>query len=72
MKHQGKEFQHDISKLQDQVDEPQYCNKNSATPKATDFNYQLGVRTNLRGIDTICAAYNVSFICCHDVTECMY
>jgi len=53
-------------------DEPQYCNKNVATPKANNFNYQLGVHTNLRGIDTICAAYNVSFLCYHDVMECMY
>ena len=37
-------------------DEPWYCNKNVATPKATDFNYQPDVRTKLRGIDTICAA----------------
>jgi len=36
-------------------DEPRYCNKNVATPKATDFNYQPEVRTNLGGIDTICA-----------------
>ena len=50
-------------------DEPWYCNKNVATLKATDFNYQPGVRTNLRGISTICAAYNVSFLCCHDVME---
>ena len=40
-------------------DESQYCNMNTATPKATNFNYQLGVRTNLRGIDIICATYNV-------------
>ena len=53
-------------------DEPQYCNKNSTTPKAINFNYQLGVHTNLRGIGTICATYNVSFLCCHDVMECMY
>jgi len=53
-------------------DEPRYCNKNAATPKATDFNYQPRVRTNLRGIDTICEAHNVSFLCYHDVMECMY
>lgn len=53
-------------------DEPRYCNKNAANPKATNFNYQLKVHTNLRGIDTICATYNVSFLYCHDVTECMY
>ena len=51
-------------------DEPRYCNKNVATPKATDFNYQPSVRTNLRGISTICAAYNVSFLFYHDVVEC--
>ena len=54
------------------LDDPRYCNKNVATPKATDFNYQPGVRTNLRGIGTICVAYNVSFLCCHDVMDCMY
>jgi len=27
-------------------DEPQYCDKNVVTPKATDINYQPGVRTN--------------------------
>ena len=53
-------------------DEPLYCNKNAATPKATNFNYQPMVRTNLRGVGTICAAYNVSFLCCHDVMECIY
>ena len=53
-------------------DEPRYCNKNAATLKATDFNYQPGVHTNLRGISTICASNNVSFLCCHDVMECMY
>jgi len=53
-------------------DEPQYCSKNVATPKATDFNYQPVVCTNIRGINTICAAYNVSFLFCHDVMECMY
>ena len=53
-------------------DKPQYCNKNAANPKATDFNYQLGVRTNLRGVGTICVAYNVSLLCYHDVMECMY
>ena len=42
--------------------EPQYCNKNVATPKATDFNYQPGVHTNLRGIRTIFVAYNVLFL----------
>ena len=36
-------------------DEPLYCNKNVATPKATNFNYQPEVHTNLRGIITICA-----------------
>ena len=48
-------------------DVPRYCNKNVATPKATDFNYQPGVHINLRGVSTICAAYNVSFLCYHDV-----
>jgi len=51
------------------IDEPRYCNKNAATPKAFDFNYQLGVRTNLKGINTICATYNVSFLCCHERKE---
>lgn len=44
-------------------DEPQYCDKNVATLEATNFNYQPGVHTNLRGIDTICATYNVSLFC---------
>ena len=43
-------------------DEFQYCNKNVATPKATKFNYQLGIHTNLRGIGIICVAYKVSFL----------
>ena len=43
-------------------DEPQYCNKNVVTPKATNLNYQPRVCTNLRGVGTICATYNVSFI----------
>ena len=60
------------STINPKSDEPWYCNKNVATPKATDFNYQSGVRKNLRGINTICVAYNMSFLCCHDVTECMY
>ena len=37
-------------------DEPQYCNKNVATPKAIKFNYQPRVHTKLRGIDTTCAS----------------
>lgn len=41
-------------------DKPQYCNKNVATPKATNLNYQPMVCTNLRGVNTICAAYNTS------------
>jgi len=53
-------------------DELPYCNKNAATLKAIDFNYQPRVRKNLRGIDTICETYNVSFLCCHNVMECMY
>ena len=53
-------------------DEPQYCNKNAKNPKAINFTYQPMVHTNLRGIGTICAAYNVSFLCCHNVMECMY
>ena len=53
-------------------DDPWYCNKNVATPNTTEFNYQPGVRTNLRGVGTICAAYNVSFLYCHDVMECVY
>ncbi|MCY6488292.1 hypothetical protein, partial [Actinobacillus pleuropneumoniae] len=52
-------------------DEPQYCSKNVATPKATNFNYQLGVHTNLRSVDPICTAYSVSFLCFHDGMECM-
>ena len=31
-------------------DEPKYCNKNAATPKATNLNYHPGFHTN-----TICA-----------------
>ena len=31
-------------------DEPGYCNKNVATPRATSFTYQPGVRTNLEVI----------------------
>ena len=53
-------------------DEPRYCNKNVATPKAINFNYQPGARTNLRGVGSMCAAYNVSFLSCHDVMEYMY
>ena len=53
-------------------DEPRYCNKNAAIPKATDFNYQPEVHINLRGIHTICAVSNVSFLFFHDVMECMY
>jgi len=53
-------------------DEPWYCNKNAATPKHTNFKYQPRVRTKLRGINTICASYNVSFLCDHDVMEFMY
>ena len=48
-------------------DVPRYCNKNVATPNATNFNYQPGVHTNLRGIDTMCATYIVSFLRYHDV-----
>ena len=44
-------------------DKPQCCNKNVATPKATNLNYQPIVRTNLRGVDIICAGCNVSFFC---------
>ena len=53
-------------------DEPRYCNKNATTLKATNFNYQLGVRKTLRGIGAICATCNASFLCCYDVMECMY
>ena len=53
-------------------DEHRYCNKNVVTPKATDFNYQPVVRTNLKDIDNICATYNVSFLFFHDVMESMY
>ena len=42
-------------------DDTQYCNKNVATPKATNFNYQPEVCTNLRGIDSIFATDNVFF-----------
>ena len=51
--------------------EPQYCNKNVATLKATNFNYQPKVCKNLRGMDTIFVAYNASFLYCHDVMKCM-
>ena len=50
-------------------DEPQYCNKNATTPKATNFNYQPEVCTKLRGIDTICEKYNVSLFFSYDVME---
>jgi len=43
-------------------DEPQYCNKNVATPKTTNLNYEPEVHTNLRELGTICATYNVSFV----------
>jgi len=36
-------------------DEPWYCNKNVATPKDTNFNYQSKVLINLRGVNTICS-----------------
>lgn len=55
-----------------EIDEAWYCNKNVSTPKATDFNYQPRVRTKLRGLDTICEKYNVSFLCYHYVMECMH
>ena len=29
------------------TDEPRYCNNNTTTSRATNFTYQLGVRTNL-------------------------
>lgn len=38
------------------IDEPRYFNKNAAAPKATNFNYQLEGRKNIRGIGTICVA----------------
>jgi len=58
--HSGFTEPHTISVISDK---PQYCNKNVAIPKAISFNYQLGVLTNLRGINTICATYNVpSFV----------
>ena len=38
-------------------------------PKDTNFNYQLRVHTNLRGISAICETYNMSFLHCHDVME---
>ena len=47
-------------------DEPQHCEKTVATPKATNLNYQPEVRTNLRGVDTICIACNVSLLCLPD------
>ena len=50
-------------------DEAQYCNKNVATTEATNFNYKLRVRTNLRGVGTICAAYNVSLFHWSSVME---
>ena len=58
------------SAMMPKSDEPRYCNKNAT--KATDFNYQPEVCTNLRGVNTICVAYIVSFLNCHDVMECIY
>lgn len=43
------------------VDVPEYCNKNIVTPKATNLTYQPGVCTNVRGVNTICASYNLYF-----------
>ena len=36
------------------IDEPQYHKKIFDTPKATKFNYQLRVCTNLRGDSVVC------------------
>lgn len=35
-------------------DEPQYCNKSFATPKATSFYYQHKIHTNLTSGIVIC------------------
>lgn len=43
-------------------DEPWYYNKNVATPKDTNFSYQPGVHTNLRGIGIKCVADIFIFI----------
>ena len=43
-------------------DEPQYCNKNFATPKATNLNYQPGVHTNLRAVGIVYAADTFLFL----------
>ena len=51
------------------TDEPHYCNENVATPKATNFNYQPRVHKSLRGIDTLCTTYNMSFLHFHPVME---
>ena len=56
-------------KMMPKSDEPQYCNNNVETSKATNFNYQLEVCKKLRGIDTICATYNVSLFSLYDVME---
>jgi len=41
-------------------DEPRYCNKNVATPKAINLNYKPRFCTNLTGVRAKCATYNVS------------
>jgi len=58
--HGGVAHKMDGPKYHALCDEPRYCNKNVATPKASEFNYQPGVCTNLRGIGTIFASYKVS------------
>ena len=52
-------------------DQPQCCNKNVATPKCNNFNYEPEVHRNLRGIGTICATYNVSLFSWSNVMEWM-
>lgn len=57
------------SALAPKSDEPYYCNKNVATHKATNFNYQHGFHIKLRGIDTICETYSVSLFLLSNVME---
>ena len=61
----GKKTMHTLTPLgqwHQKSDEPRYCSKNVATPKATNFNYQFGVYTNLRDIDTIQHTMCLSFV----------
>ena len=42
------QFKSDWASILCNFDEPRYCNKNVATPRATSFTYQPRVRTNVK------------------------